>query len=296
MWLPYVSGWTGARERIAGACAALGFYCHEREAMFGAMALPEDYTTYERSLSKNGRAMLQKRKRQILALPGVSVERCQSEADRPAYLDALFDLNHRRWSATGQAGTFVRKPLEAQFYREFTRVALERGWLRLFALKIEGKFKAVQAGYVYHRTFYQLQEGFDPEAPQGIGNVLRAHVIEQCIAEGVQTYDFLGEFSDHKRRWLAEPRAGHYLFIGRRGSLKNALLFARKIWPTGRYLRPLPLRVLTAPVPGADGARGPLLNGEAAAPASQGPGGTPEEDERAVGAGAGHRVEGTCHR
>ncbi len=256
MWIPYVSGWTGAHKRIAGACASLGFYCHERPNAFAALDLPADYSSYERSLSRNARAMLQKRRRQIFSLPGLSVERCRSEEELPAFLEALFDLNHRRWSTTGQAGTFVRKPLEAQFYREFTRVALARGWLRLFALKIGGEFKAVQSGYVYDRTFYQVQEGFDPRAPQGIGNVLRGKVIEHCIMEGLQTYDFLSGFTEHKRRWLAKPRTGHDLFIGRRGGLKTALLFSAEIWPTGRYLRPAGFPSRRSPQEGTDGAPG----------------------------------------
>lgn len=237
LWMPSVSGWTGARQRIVETFASFGFHCHERLCNFSAMALPGDYPSYEKSLSNNSRSTLRRRRKQLLALPGVSFERCESEGDRLALLNALFDLNHRRWSATGRVGTFVRKPLEARFYREFTRIALQRGWLRLFALKIQGEFKAVQIGYVYDRTFYQFQEGFDPEGPPGIGNVLRSKVIEYCIAEGVQSYDFLGGFTEHKRRWLATPRTGHDLFIGRR-NFKNALLFSAEIWPTGRYLRP----------------------------------------------------------
>ena len=86
--------------------------------------------------------------------------------------------------------------------------------------------------------FHSLQEGFDPDATKGIGNVLRARVIARCIEEKLAGYDFLGTMSDHKRRWGAEERLGWDFLIGR-PSLKNRLLFSRKIWPTGRYLRPV---------------------------------------------------------
>jgi CelD/BcsL family acetyltransferase involved in cellulose biosynthesis len=71
-----------------------------------------------------------------------------------------------------------------------------------------------------------------------VGNVLRAKVVEQCIAEGVKSLDFLGEMTEHKRRWRATVRVGHDVFFGRPG-LKMRLLFTAQMWPTGRYLRPV---------------------------------------------------------
>lgn len=241
LWAPAVAGWTGAPERVGLAAAAAGLHCHERPRDFSAVELPADYASFERSLSENHRSMLKRRRKQVMALPGASFERCVREEDRPAFLEALFDLNHRRWSAEGQVGTFVRKAAEARFYREFTRKALERGWLALFAIKIGGELKAVQAGYVYGGVCYQTQEGFDPDGPSGIGNVLRSMAIERLVAENVRTYDFLGEWSEHKRRWGATRRTGCDFFIGRRG-LKTAVLFsAAEVWPTGRFLRPASL-------------------------------------------------------
>lgn len=237
LWVPRVAGWTGARERILTACAREGFFCRERARQFSGFDLPSDYATYLRTLSGNTRSTIQRRTKQVFGSGEATFEQCRSEGERAAYLEALFELNHRRWSAAGQAGTFVRKPLEARFYREFTRSALERGWLRLWAIRTAGEFKAVQIGYVYRRTFHQLQEGFDPAGPSGIGNVLRARVIEECIKEGVRSYDFLGEHTEHKRRWAAVPRTGYDLFVGRR-SLKTAIVFGAGVWPTGRYLRP----------------------------------------------------------
>jgi hypothetical protein len=67
--------------------------------------------------------------------------------------------------------------------------------------------------------------------------VLRSQVIEHCIANGIEAYDFLAGYTDHKRRWGAACRTGHDFFVigpGRR----NDFLYHAGIWPTGRYLRP----------------------------------------------------------
>ena len=106
----------------------------------------------------------------------------------------------------------------------------------MFDLRIDGVVRAVQYGYAYRDTFLQVQEGYDPAGPDGIGNLLREQVFNTCIAEGLRTYDFMGEFTEHKRRWGSVRRIGSDVFTGHR-SLKNRALFTRPVWPTGRYLR-----------------------------------------------------------
>lgn len=166
----------------------------------------------------------------------VELVQCDCEDQVPEYLLSLFELHRARWETVGQSGCFVRRPLMKRFYEEFAPEALRQGWLRLYALKVNGVIKAIQYGYAYHGAYHALQEGYDPKTYDGIGNVLRNVVIETCIKEGLHEYDFLGGFSDHKRLWRAEPREGCNLFVGRK-SLKNLLLFWKTVWPTGRFIQ-----------------------------------------------------------
>ncbi len=236
IWMPRVAGWTGARQRFARVCTGMQLHFHERDTDFSVVHLPATYASYFERLSANTRSMLRRRTKSIMDQQGAALVECRTESERTRFLDALFDLNHRRWASVGQLGTFVRNPAVASFYRTFTQAAVSHGWLRLYGLRINGRIQAMQAGYVYCGTFHQLQEGFDPDSPKGIGNVLRGLVIARLIDEGVTSYDFLGGQTEHKRRWLGEQRLGHDFFIGRRKSL-NTLLFAKEVWPTGKYLR-----------------------------------------------------------
>jgi CelD/BcsL family acetyltransferase involved in cellulose biosynthesis len=242
LWMPNVAGWTGARERVVSSSGRAGFRVRERAMEFSAAELPADYREYWEALSGNVRSAI-RRQAKKLESGGVDFVLCASPADLAPLVDALVELNDRRWRAEGSAGTFKRKPLELGFYRRFTAIALERGWLRLFALKLGGDVTAVQIGYAYKGSFLQLQEGFDPAAPPGQGNVLRARVIEACIGEGLSTYDFLGKHTEHKRRWLAQPRRGYDLFVTNR-TATSAALHALGVWPTGRYLRPVTIEPL----------------------------------------------------
>lgn len=235
LWMPSVAGWTGATERILGACEPEAFHFRSRPRDFGVVTLPDTVDAYFRSLSSNKRQQLRGEIKRISRQPNVTMTRCETADEIPRYLDALFELHYRRWQTRGEEGSFRRKPQLMAFYRHFVPRALANGWLWLNALMDHNEYKAVQLGYVYERTFYQIQEGFDPQYMKGVGNVLRAHVIEACIAEGIRTVDFLGEMSEHKRRWLAIQRDGYDLFLGPR-KLKNYPLFSAEIWPTGRFL------------------------------------------------------------
>jgi len=240
IWIPNVAGWTGARERIFLTCKEQGFLCHERPRDFSSFDLAEDMDTYMKILSRKRRSTLRRKMKEILGRDGVTVSRCRTPDELPRFLNGLFDLHYRHWRQRGEEGTFRRKPGQAVFYRIFTKTALEKGWLRLFGLEEHGEFRAVQIGYVYKNVFNALQDGFDPDYIPGVGNALRYKVIEACIAEGIKAYDFLGEMTEHKRRWGAKKRMGFDFFMGHK-SLRNRLLFSRDIWPTGRFLRPVDL-------------------------------------------------------
>lgn len=237
LWLPNVAGWTGALNRVADTCRDAGLLMRSRPCDFGVVELPDDMDAYLRSLSSNKRQQLRAERKRMSGRTAVRITRCETVEQIPRFLDALFDLHYRRWRTREEEGSFRRKPQLVEFYKHFAPRAHSMGWLWLFALEDQGDIKAIQLGYVYNNTFLQIQEGFDPDYEKGVGNFLRAHVIETCIAAGVRTLDFLGDMTEHKRRWHAEERTGSDLFIGQR-TLKNHPLFSAGIWPTGRFLRP----------------------------------------------------------
>lgn len=236
LWMPQAAQWTGGADRIAALAADARWRLNRRTANFAAVSLPATHAAYLESLSSNQRSNIRRSWKRVEATGRVSFERCDSDATLKSLMGALIDLHQRRWEASGEPGSFRAASFFRKFCETFAPLALRRGWLRLHALRIADSIAAVQFGYVYRGTFLQIQEGYDPSGPEGLGNVLRDHVMRRCIEEGLKEYDFLGEFTEHKRRWGAEARAGVDVFCGRR-TVKNRLLFTRPVWPTGRYLR-----------------------------------------------------------
>lgn len=237
IWMTNIAGWTGAQDRIAVACRAEEIRTRCRSRDFAHFALPVSKEAYLGSLTPNRRSQIGRQTRKVFAREDMGFSRCLRDEDMPRYLESLFDLNRKRWAAQGQVGPFVRRPDAVRFYRCFAPLALREGWLRLYALEEKAEIKAIQIGYVYNSIYHQLQEGFDPEYAAGVGNVLRLHVIEQCIAEGVREYDFLGEMTEHKRRWTALLRTGCDILATSETTMGKVLAHL-PIWPTGRWLRP----------------------------------------------------------
>lgn len=254
LWMPKLPGWKPVSRALLDTLRQAGIRANRRVHTFSAIALPDDYEGYLGRMSASRRQQVRRTSNKILSRPGVSVRRVQTPAELASTLDALFRLHGKRWRAAGQQGVFDRRPLERAFYQRFAPLALEAGWLALYALCEHDDPKAVQLGYVYADTFLQLQEGFDPDYLPHVGNALRAHVIRDCIGRGVREYDFLGGISEHKRRWLAEARTGMDLLAGA-ARLRNAPVLRAGVWPTGAYLRPRTPAMrpaATAPTPCVD--------------------------------------------
>ena len=235
IWMPRVSGWSGAHSRLTKTLEDYGLLYHIRPSEFSALELPDTLQSYEASFSSKRRQQLRRSRRNLFKDSEIEVVYCQTADDLPIFIDALFDLHHQRRMLLDDPGCFIRKPAEASFYREFLPLALDRGWLRFAALKKNEEIQAIQIGYAYNKDFLQMQEGFNPDFEKGSGNVLRHIVIEDCINEGLKSYDFLGGFTEHKRRWGAQLRLGDELLIGR-PCIKNRLLFTKQIWPSGKHL------------------------------------------------------------
>ena len=238
LWMPQVSGWTGGCERIASNCRKRGLHVLVRSIPFACADLPASIATYEQSLNPDRRRKLRTERKRILGREQVRILRTESASDLAQHLGALIELHTLRRRRLGDEGAFAGRPEEERFYRKFAPVALDRGWLRLYVLREQNAIKAAQLGYCYNGVLLQVQEGFDPDYLDGVGNVLRFEAIRQCIEEGVRAYDFLGGYGDHKRRWGAALRHGHDLFIGRNSWL-NRVMFRAGVWPTGKYLHPL---------------------------------------------------------
>jgi CelD/BcsL family acetyltransferase involved in cellulose biosynthesis len=167
-----------------------------------------DGLTWNEFLSSLGQSHRENVRRRIRHLEkrGAFFEVTKTEADRRRNLRILFELHARCWEDRGGSDGLHTEEL-ISFHEEFSRIALERGWLRLFVLHVDGRPVAAVYGFLRNGKFYFYQSGFEPAfRSSSVGLVALALTIRQAIEEKAPEFDFLHGNEEYKFRWARETR------------------------------------------------------------------------------------------
>jgi len=136
----------------------------------------------------------------------VQFEQVHTEEQCRESMDLVMELHNMRWRDRGGSDAFDTPGLVA-FHREFSRLALDRGWLRLYVLRLNRQPAACLYGFLYGPTFYFYQSGFDSAyQKQSVGLVSMGLGIQHAIEEGAEEYDLLHGDEEYKSHWSRESR------------------------------------------------------------------------------------------
>jgi CelD/BcsL family acetyltransferase involved in cellulose biosynthesis len=141
-------------------------------------------------------------------------------------LDAAFRLHRARFRE--HSGCLFCGEHE-RFQREFAALALERGWLRLLLLELDGEPACFEYGFLFEGAYFAYQGGRDPVWDRkSVGFVLELECIRRALEDGAAEYRFLGGDEGYKYRYPAEdPRLETVLVPAtRRGQAAAAALAA----------------------------------------------------------------------
>ena len=131
----------------------------------------------------------------------VQFEEVRTEEQCRESIDLVIALHNLRWRDRGGSDAFHTAGLVG-FHQEFSQIALERGWLRLYVLRLNGNPAASLYGFLYHRTFYFYQSGFDAAYDRySVGLVTMGLAIKRAIEEGAEEFDLLHGDEAYKSHW-----------------------------------------------------------------------------------------------
>jgi CelD/BcsL family acetyltransferase involved in cellulose biosynthesis len=165
------------------------------------------WESYLAGLGSSHRANLNRRLRNLNRGSVLTFVEACNEGERREFLTHLIALHTLRRREMGGSETFQTPGLLA-FHEEFTRLALQRGWLRLFLLHLNERPVAALYGLRYGRTFYFYQSGFDPAyAKQSVGLVAMGLTIRKALEEGAAEFDLLHGDETYKSLWTRQHRA-----------------------------------------------------------------------------------------
>jgi len=189
------------------------------------------WDAYVNGLRAKFRSNLRNRWKRLGKIGAVTNEVIRGGAALTEALDDAFRIERLGWKGEG-GSAIASDPALLSFYAAWGNLAAERGWLRLWFLKVGGRRVAFEYDMEYKRTLYCLKIGYDSEMhPYSPGQLLKERVLERCFTEGVAEYDFLGEWLDAKRDWTSSARPHLWAYVYNRSlpaKLHHAYKFGLK--------------------------------------------------------------------
>jgi len=213
--------WVGPRRARAN---------RQSESELPYVTLPNSWDDYLAERSSNARQQIRRRERNLAKLGELVLRRASSDT-LSADLETLFDLHRRRWESHGNSS--MEDPGARAYISRFATAALERGWLRMNVLEVDGSPVAAFLGWRLGARFAFYQSGFDPEwAEHSVGSVLLGMTIRSAIEEGAHEFDMLLGTEPYKRRFADRSRPVETVVVTTAGTPRSLLLtgeaFARR--------------------------------------------------------------------
>jgi CelD/BcsL family acetyltransferase involved in cellulose biosynthesis len=180
--------------------------------------------------SRNFREQVRRRQRKLSREHSVCF-RLATDRNR---FEEDFDTFMRLHQA-GRRDSLVFAGGQAAFHRQFARAALERGWLRLWILELDGRPAAAWYGLRLGGAETYYQAGRDPTFDRdSVGFVLLCHSIRSAFEDGMQEYRFGLGPEPYKDRFAEGDPGLDYLAFGagvRAGLALRAASVARRLPP-----------------------------------------------------------------
>ncbi len=160
-----------------------------------------DWDEFLASKSSNFRGQIRNRRRRLERDHELRFHLAEDTGGLEADMDALFKLHELRYGAAEKGlGAFSEEL--ARFHRDFARLALENGWLRLWIAYLDGEPAAAWYGFRLGAADWFYQSGRDPGYDrQSVGFVLMAHTLQDAVEAGMGTYKLLLGAEEYKKRF-----------------------------------------------------------------------------------------------
>ncbi len=163
------------------------------------LALSGSFEDFLASRSRNFRSQVHRYERGLMRDHRLAFRLTVEPETLQRDMQTLISLHEARWSGGGStafAGTHGR------FHLDFSRAALDRGWLRLWTMELDGRPVAAWYGLRYGDIETYYQAGRDPALDRlHVGFVLLCHTIRCAFEDGLREYRFGRGDESYKSRF-----------------------------------------------------------------------------------------------
>jgi len=178
------------------------------------LKVPADYEKYVSSLSTKFRFNLRRYTRILMEREGAKFHEVNRKEELPNAIEKLFSLHEKRWQDRKDDSVFsnVRRK---SFHMKLAPVFYDSSYLRLFSLSVNSEVVASLYCFEYKNKIYYYQSGFEPDwSKKSVGVVLIGKIIEKCIDERKEEFDFLRGKEEYKLKWTGDVRNTYHLEVG----------------------------------------------------------------------------------
>jgi CelD/BcsL family acetyltransferase involved in cellulose biosynthesis len=165
------------------------------------LELAGPWESFESSLPSRLVRDVRRRRRKLEELGEVMLEISDGSEGLEELLAEGFRLEASGWKAA--EGTAIVSSRETQrFYESIGRWSAQRGWLRLFFLRVDGRPIAFQLALEHGRTHYFLKGGYDPDdSVYSPGKLLLHATLAHAFERGLERYELMGDVEPWKLEW-----------------------------------------------------------------------------------------------
>jgi len=182
-----------------GWAERLGAVTLRREASPAVQVEGRTWDEYLATRSPNFRQQVRRRRRRLEREHDVAFQLAATEAELDAAFADLVRLHGARWR---DCGSGALEGGRVRFHRDLASAALQRGWLRLWSLAVEGETVASWYGFRFGGHDWYYQSGRNPAFDSDhVGFVLLTHTMQQCFADGQTSYQLLRGGEPYKQRF-----------------------------------------------------------------------------------------------
>ena len=195
-----------------------------------------DGASWEDVLARRSPSSRKEARRQLRRLErdhDVRFRRTESRQTLARDLDVVYALHRERFGSHDPC--FFCKGRSEAFHRDFAATALDRGWLRLWILEVDGVPVAAEYGFWYGDAHFAYQSGRATSwRDASVGFVLQAHTIREAIADGAAEYRFLEGNEGYKYGFATEDPGLATIGVGRTARGHAAVAAVQALGRLGR--------------------------------------------------------------
>lgn len=202
-----IPGWTPTPQTLASLAVADGLKAEVTQIDVSPVVnLPNTFEAYLKQLDSKQRHEINRKLRKAQGSEDpVTWYIVDSTRDILAETEAFMALME---TASENKAAFLTSKMRDAF-RDIFAVTQKEGLLQLAFLELSGKKAAAYAQFDYNNRIWVYNSGINPETAGTLspGWVLLARLIEQAIAAGRTTYDFMQGNEDYKYRFGGQDTA-----------------------------------------------------------------------------------------